>query len=228
MKSFFAKRTTGLEWFLLIFGLAAVDTFVWIHTSAELYQAYASWAFDQNLRGLEPTIPHFLAAELGWRRSEAIERAPQAPVPGRLQPAPSVLVGRLQIPRLKLTAMIQEGADEAVLSRAVGHIPGTGVPGALGNVALAGHRDTFFRPLRNIRADDLITLDTAQGNYSYRVLSTEIVDPRDVSVLNASGGETLTLITCYPFYYVGSAPKRFVVRSVRLEPSSLHPPQQGS
>jgi sortase A len=112
--------------------------------------------------------------------------------------------------------MVREGADEGTLSRAVGHIPGTALPGNIGNVGLAGHRDTFFRALRNIRSDDTIEVQTTAGTYRYKVKSTRIVAPRDVSVLQASGGETLTLVTCYPFYYVGSAPKRFIVHAALL------------
>ncbi len=129
------------------------------------------------------------------------------------------MIGRLEIPRLNLSVMVREGADEGTLSRAVGHIPGTALPGNVGNVGLAGHRDTFFRALRNIRADDTIELETTAGTYRYAVKSTRIVTPRDVSVLQASGGETLTLVTCYPFYYVGSAPKRFIVRATQVGPS---------
>jgi sortase A len=98
----------------------------------------------------------------------------------------------------------------------VGHIPGTGLPGQVGNVGLAGHRDTFFRPLENIRKNDAIDVDTGQGTLRYLVTATEIVSPRDVGVLKASAGKTLTLVTCYPFYYVGSAPKRFIVRAVEV------------
>src|SRR5260370_589049 len=99
---------------------------------------------------------------------------------------------------------------------AVGHIPGTAVPGQTGNVGISGHRDTFFRPLRNIRQNDTITVTTLVGEYRYRVVSTKIVGPSDVAVLGRSGKEILTLVTCYPFYFVGSAPDRFVVRAERI------------
>jgi sortase A len=114
------------------------------------------------------------------------------------------------------------------LSRAVGHIPGTALPGKLGNVGLAGHRDTFFRALRNIREDDAIEFETTHGKYRYIVKSTSIVAPRDVSVLQASGGENLTLVTCYPFYYVGSAPKRFIVHASQVTAIPRPPQQPGS
>jgi len=148
--------------------------------------------------------------------------APEAP------PARQAVIGRLEIPRLKLAVMVREGADESTLSRAVGHIPGTALPGRIGNVGLAGHRDTFFRKLMNIRADDTIELQTTAGTYRYVVNSTRIVTPRDVSVLKASGGETLTLVTCYPFYYVGSAPKRFIVHATQVAANQQHSPQPSS
>jgi sortase A len=129
---------------------------------------------------------------------------------------------------LNVTAMVREGADGKTLRRAVGHIPGTALPGEAGNVALAGHRDTFFRALRDIRKDDTIQFETESGIYRYQVESTEIVGPRDVGVLAASNQDTLTLVTCYPFYYVGSAPKRFIVRAAQVEVSRLRQRQQGS
>jgi len=94
-----------------------------------------------------------------------------------------------------------------------GRTPDFVLPGRMGNVGLAGHRDTFFRALRNIQQDDDIELQTEEGTYRYVVESTMVVAPRDVDVLAPSNQETLTLVTCYPFYYVGSAPKRFVVRA---------------
>jgi sortase A len=95
----------------------------------------------------------------------------------------------------------------------VGHIPGTALPGEDGNIVLAAHRDTFFRPLRNIQKGDEIALTTLSGAYRYRVESIQIVGPDDVGVLSPTKQPTLTLVTCYPFYFVGSAPKRFIVRA---------------
>ena len=126
------------------------------------------------------------------------------------------LIGRIEIPRLGLSVMVVEGVDRLILRRSVGHIPGTALPGQPGNVGISGHRDTFFRPLRNIRRDDIITLTTLLGEYRYRVVSTKIVSPSDVDVLDASGNEILTLVTCYPFYFVGAAPDRFIVRAERV------------
>jgi sortase A len=125
------------------------------------------------------------------------------------------LIGRLEIPRLELTAMVMEGTGHTTLRRAVGHIAGTALPGQTGNVGISGHRDTFFRPLRKIRLGDTIAVATRNGSFDYRVVSTKIVRPSDVSVLEAGDGEAVTLVTCYPFYFVGAAPFRFIVRAER-------------
>lgn len=126
------------------------------------------------------------------------------------------LMARLEIPRLGVSVMVAEGDDEKTLRRAVGHISNTTLPGQPGNVGLAGHRDTFFRPLRNIKQNDVITLTTPGGEYRYRVVSTRIVSPTAVWVLDPGADEVLTLVTCYPFYFVGSAPNRFIVRAQRI------------
>ena len=106
------------------------------------------------------------------------------------------------------------GTDDGTLDRAVGHIEGTANPGAEGNAGIAGHRDGFFRGLKDIIPGDVIELDTLQGSDSYRVERVWIVDPEDVSVLDPTSTRALTLVTCYPFYFVGSAPRRFIVRAV--------------
>jgi len=126
------------------------------------------------------------------------------------------LIGRIEVPRLEVSVMVIEGTDAAVLRHAAGHISGTALPGEPGNVGISAHRDTFFRPLRNIRANDEVTVTTLRGEYRYRVVSTKIVDPEDGGVLKAGRGETLTLVTCYPFYFVGAAPRRFIVRAERI------------
>jgi sortase A len=122
-------------------------------------------------------------------------------------------LGRIDIPRVGLSAMILEGTGHRTLRRGAGHVPGTPLPGQEGNVAIAGHRDTFFRTLRDIHTGDEITLTTLDGSYSYRVSSARVVDPGDTAVLDDSEDSVLTLVTCYPFYFVGPAPKRFVVRA---------------
>ena len=125
--------------------------------------------------------------------------------------------GRIELIRLGLSVMIAEGDDEKTLRRGVGHIPGTALPGQPGNVGLAAHRDTYFRPLENIRVHDEIFLTTLAGVYRYRVQSLEVVGPKDIQVLDPQGGQTLTLVTCYPFHFVGSAPHRFIVHAQRID-----------
>jgi sortase A len=139
--------------------------------------------------------------------------------PPKIPPAAAAsgLIGRVEIARLSLSVMVIEGDDGKTLRRAAGHVPGTALPGQLGNVGITAHRDTFFRPLRNIQMDDVITLTTLQGVYRYRVVSTKVVSPQDVEVLDSTGGEVLTLVTCYPFYFVGAAPNRFIVRAERFK-----------
>jgi sortase A len=126
---------------------------------------------------------------------------------------PGSLIGRLQIPRIGLSAIVLEGVDARTLQLGPGHIPGTAFPGRRGNVGIAGHRDTFFRSLRKARLGDTISLTTPRGSYAYRVEATEVVDPNHVEVLAPSRQPVLTLVTCHPFSYVGSAPDRFVVRA---------------
>lgn len=138
--------------------------------------------------------------------------------PPKIPPASGMsgLIGRIEIARLGLSVIVIEGDDGKTLRRAAGHVPGTALPGQLGNVGITAHRDTFFRPLRNIQMDDVITLTTLQGVYRYRVVSTKVVSPQDVEVLDSTDGEVLTLVTCYPFYFVGAAPNRFIVRAERV------------
>jgi sortase A len=129
---------------------------------------------------------------------------------------PDGLIGRIGIPRLDISAVVIEGTSHKTLRRAVGHIAGTSLPGQPGNVGIAGHRDTFFRPLRNVQENDIITFTTLGGEYRYRVVSIRVVSPDNVAVLSPDGTEILTLVTCYPFYFVGSAPERFIVRAARV------------
>jgi sortase A len=123
------------------------------------------------------------------------------------------LIGRLEIPRLLLSVVVVEGTSRTNLRRVVGHIPGTALPGQPGNVGLAGHRDSFFRPLKDLRVKDEIRFSTPAGDFNYEVESLRVVDPDDVGVLAPSEGNVLTMVTCYPFYFVGPAPKRWIVRA---------------
>lgn len=126
------------------------------------------------------------------------------------------VIGEIEVPRLGLKAMVVQGDSEKLLRRSVGHLPESALPGEPGNIALAGHRDGLFRPLRNVRPGDTITLRTPDREFHYQVEWTAIVPPTAVSVIQPTSEQALTLVTCYPFYYVGAAPDRFVVRARKI------------
>jgi sortase A len=194
--SLLARTNPVLRWsgnVFLIIGLLALSYVGFALLDARLYQAEQARRFERALK------------ETNLARAES--------------PAIAVsegsTLGRIEISSVGLTAMILEGTDEGTLRRAVGHIRGTPLPGQQGNVALAGHRDTFFRGLRKIRVNDEITLTTLSGSYRYRVDSTKVVKPEETEALE-DDGDILTLVTCYPFNFVGSAPRRFIVRARRV------------
>lgn len=120
----------------------------------------------------------------------------------------------LRIPRIGLDAPVLDGTDELTLNAGVGLIEDTARPGGGGNVGIAGHRDGFFRALKDAAVGDEVDLDTPAGTETYAIESIRVVDPEDVSVLGPTAGPALTLVSCYPFYWVGPAPKRVVVRAV--------------
>jgi sortase A len=170
------------------------------------------WLFQQRERRHLEQLLHD-RQETSGARSRVSSSTPSKTSPPAVTGG---LFGRIEISRLGLSVIVVEGVDTLTLRGAAGHIPGTALPGQPGNVGIAGHRDTFFRALRNIRQNDIITLTTLLGEYRYRVVSTKIVSPSDVGVLDPSVNEILTLVTCYPFYFVGSAPSRFIVRAERV------------
>jgi len=130
--------------------------------------------------------------------------------------SPGQPIGWLEIPRLGISAIIAHGDDTRTLLRAVGHIPGTAFPGEGGNVGLAGHRDTFFRALEGIETFDTIRLVMPDRVFAYRVVSIGVVGPSRVEVLDPTPVPSLTLVTCFPFDYLGKAPYRYVVRAQAL------------
>ena len=143
------------------------------------------------------------------------------PAPSIARPAVGEPIGTLEIARVGLSAVVAEGDDDATLDKAVGHLPDTVLPWEDGNSALAGHRDTFFRPLKDVRVGDEVRLATPHGTFAYRVTEAFVTTPDDVGVLSPRGKAELTLVTCYPFNYIGSAPKRYIVRAER---EALHSP----
>ena len=146
------------------------------------------------------------------------EAAPTTPPPSvvRKTPPRPAAFGRIEIPRLGLRAVVNEGADRKTLARAVGLVPGSARPGEDGNTVLAAHRDTFFWPLREIEVNDRIRFVVPPNTYEYRVNSVRVVEPSETDVLQSKGVEELTLVTCYPFRWVGPAPERFIVTATRV------------
>jgi sortase A len=137
---------------------------------------------------------------------------------GRVRVELGTVVARLDAPAVKLSTAVLEGSDDAILNRGAGHIEDTALPGEPGNIGIAGHRDTIFRPVRRMRIGDDLRLSTSDHVYRYRISKTLIVGPDDVYVLNPTRQPTLTLVTCYPFDFIGHAPKRFIVQAALIDP----------
>lgn len=203
------KRSTLklLQISLIGAGLCGVGYYLYSISDQYVYQSYQSWALDQQIRGRKKpeTAPVSKAA-----RGDSL--------------------GRIEIPRLNVSTMVREGVDAETLSVSAGHVPSTAFPDQAGNFVVAAHRDTLFRAIRNVRRGDVVTFESPHATYQYEVEATKIVDPSDVSVLAPNGGgimlplryaaatrldseRLLTLITCYPFYFIGPAPKRFIVEA---------------
>jgi sortase A len=157
-------------------------------------------------QGLGPPAVSALAGD-----SHVPEKIPHQTV--RVPPEPGTWIARLDALSLQLSTTVLEGSDDGTLDRAAGHIEDTPLPGERGNIGIAGHRDTVFRPLRRARVGDTLDLSTADRVYHYRISRTLVVNPEDVYVLKPTGKPTLTLVTCYPFQFVGHAPRRFVVQA---------------
>jgi len=192
------------QYLFAVIGIVALGCWASVSVSARLFQSREARGFAQELRKKVPS-------EKGAVQSSSTPEVEQQ------DPVNGTVIAKLAIPQLGLSTMVVEGVEDGDLKLAAGHIPGTALPGDPGNVGIAGHRDTFFRPLRLIRKGDVIALSTLQGEDQYQIVSTEIVSPDDVQVLYPTHRDTLTLVTCYPFYFVGSAPQRFIVRAERSE-----------
>lgn len=191
-----------LEWVLWALALAAASTLTWVALDRVVHQRQQA----RQLRQLAPAARHLPVA------------LPAAPIAARPALADGELVGYLEIPAAGIAEFVASGIDPLTLRRGVGHVPGTALPGEPGNVGLAGHRDTVFRGLREVELGDPIRLVTAAGAFEYRVESLQTVTPDRGDVLAPSAAPTLTLVTCFPFDFVGRAPLRFIVRARQVEP----------
>lgn len=206
---------------LMACGLAGILMYAWTRADEKLYQLAQRSYFPEltpaalGAAGVRSAVVH-PAAPTTAVPSDAVPfrtRALHSPLFRRwTEPDPNV-IGRLVIPKLAIDVIIREGADDTTLRRAVGHLPASALPGGKGNVILTGHRDTFFRPLRNIRNQDEIIAITANAVHTYRVYEISVVAADDTEVLRTTAQPECTLVTCFPFDYVGSAPRRFIVRA---------------
>lgn len=192
------RRFRWLQWGLLMSGLLLLGLWAGAELRAHAFQDAESMKLDATLLAISSAAPE--------SRGDVL--------------------GRLEIPRLHIRAIVAEGVDAKTLARAVGHIGTTAWPGKPGNCALAGHRDTFLRGLGNIRVDDVIRIVTSERTYLYQVEWTEVVGPRRIDVLDPTPERSVTLITCYPFSYVGHAPRRFIVRARQLDAVAEVMPEQ--
>jgi len=181
----------ALEGLLFSVGVLLLGYCGYVQLETYLYQRTENRALDRLLVPVDSRMEHALFAP----------------------PRPGEAFGRISIPALRVASVIVAGSDAKSLARAVGFIPGTALPGEGGNTGLAAHRDTFFRRLADIRVNDLVTVTTVTGSYDYLVQETQIVEPDDVWVLDPTPQPAVTLVTCYPFNYIGNAPRRFIVRA---------------
>ena len=174
----------------------------------------ATTAAAAPARPPEPTTP---PRELTWSGnvdktlwSQVRVRAYKAALQRETPPTLAIL----RIPRIRLEVPVYDGTGDAVLDLAAGRIEDTALPGTAGNVGIAAHRDGFFRVLKDVKEGDALVLETPAATEHYRVEWIRITDPTDVSVIDPTPGPAVTLVGCYPFYHVGSAPQRFIVRAV--------------
>jgi sortase A len=211
-----AAPRTAIRYLFLTIGIACLGVYSYAYLERVLYQNFESREFD---RTLGRSIAVVVASNDQITPIVGAGRSPAKSMSSPRRP-PTALIGRLSVPRLHLSAMVREGIDRKTLQLAIGHIPATALPGETGNVGVAGHRDTFFRGLKDLRTNDEIQFSTVNGDFNYAVESLIIVGPEDVGVLAPSSENVLTMVTCYPFFYVGAAPKRFVVRARQVSPQT--------
>ncbi len=204
MMKFITKRRmpppTGTQWVLRVsqylffgVGILALGYFGFTLLDARVYQANAERS---------------LARQIHLQQEHKVSYSKPALKEGDV-------LGRIEIPRLGMSIAVLQGTSSRILRLGAGHIEGTALPGEPGNTGIAGHRDTFFRALKGIRQNDDIQLQTPTGLFRYKVDWVKVVPPDDIGVLAPSSESTLTLVTCYPFYYFGAAPKRFIVHAQR-------------
>ena len=214
-----------LERVLLFCGMLLVSVYIASRFYSAIYSRsslQSFWASQAAAQTTVETNPRSQSSQPDFRLwSEKRIQKYQASLPVKVPPP----LGVIEIPSLGLQVPILEGTDDLTLDRGVGHIAGTASLGESGNIGIAGHRDGFFRGLKDIHVGDRIDLQSQQGTSHYRVDEIQIVSPDDVSVLEPRTKSSLTLVTCYPFYFVGSAPSRYIVHATVDNPDALRSPE---
>ena len=194
-----ALTPRGFELLLFALAILFLGVWCWARLDASVFESLQARHLDRILGRVS-------------LKSALLAKA-QVAKATRREAAASGLVGRIEIPRLRVEAIVAEGASPLVLRRAVGHLSKTAFPGEPGNVVIAGHRDSFFSSLEEVRPGDRVRITTPDGVFDYSVDTKSVIRPDQTEVLTATDVPTLTLITCYPFRYLGPAPKRFVARA---------------
>jgi sortase A len=211
------SRSRGLrriERLLWATALLTLGIYAGARTVSVLGQSYGEWSFARTAGGQQISATLFVRYMLGEPEAQPAPPVIPQTAPG-LQPLPATSwMARLEIPRLKYAAMVREGTDGVTLGIGVGHIAGTALPGRAGNVGLAGHRDTFFRKLSEVKVGDAVRLRTLTDDYSYTVTRIKIVEPSENHVLAYTEEPSLTLVTCYPFWGLGPAPRRYIIQAM--------------
>lgn len=210
-------RWGGRDLLLLVANLAALAgvccllIWVWAQADQAFYQYVQGARFVEEIAGNDSGTPEESAIpEVRTYTGLASRVVPS--LPKLLGPDPGV-IGRLEVPRLGLAVMVREGVDAATLRRAAGHVTSTALPGEKGNFVVLGHRDSFFRGLRELKEGDVVRIRTRKASFSYAVQSIQVVEPESLTRIAATGESSVTLITCFPFNYLGSAPRRFVAQA---------------
>jgi len=224
-----AQRWLSLS--LMAFGVACLLFYAFSTIRTSLFQREAKAELERSIAAARdvppPSVPPSSEAPVAaGPESPTITRPAAASKSAAL--ARGAVIGRVDVPRLHLSAAIAEGDDDSTLDKAVGHLPDTPLPWQAGNAAFAAHRDGLFRPLRDVQVNDEIRMVTPRGEFLYRVKKTQVVNPEDVWVLAPTKAATITLITCYPFSFVGHAPQRFIVQAERVVPELSGTPLKGS
>jgi sortase A len=204
-----SRLLRAIEWLFASIGLVCLAWYAAVMLRAIEYQRAESARLDRSMDIASQERRGDSKGEPPPIENPTIERSE----PPSSDKADHQLIGRLEIPRLKLSVMVVDGDDPATLNIAAGHLPDTPLPWEFGNSAVAGHRDSFFRALSDIKLRDNLIMMTPHGQFHYAVSSLRVVEPNDLTVLRQNGRSSLTLVTCYPFSYVGRAPKRFIVRA---------------